>query len=97
MWTILVSILTRFGTYLVGSMLMRISSLVVFTTIGSAMISGLLNQVSSYLSGVGQFLWFMELAGFPVALSAIGSALLLRATMNAWSLKPGAAITGGKG
>lgn len=97
MWGILASVLTCFGTYLVQSLIIRVSSLVVFTTVGSVMISGLLNQVSTYLSGVGQFLWYMELAGFPVALSSIGSALLLRATMNAWSLKPGSAITGGKG
>ncbi|MFC0267941.1 DUF2523 domain-containing protein [Kushneria aurantia] len=96
MWTILISILTRFGTYMVSSLLVRVSSLVVFTTIGSTLISSLLNRFTSELSGVGQFLWFMELAGFPVALSSIGSALLLRATMNAWSLKPGSAITGGR-
>ncbi|ATJ81422.1 hypothetical protein ACFPTY_00465 [Halomonas beimenensis] len=93
---ILVSILSGFATFLVGSLMARVAGLVVFTTIGAVVISGLLSQASSFLGQSGQVLWFIQLAGFDVGLSSIGSALLLRATMNAWSLKPSAAITGGK-
>ncbi|GEK74650.1 MULTISPECIES: hypothetical protein [Halomonas] len=93
---ILVSILSGFATYLVSSLIARVAGLVVFTTIGTALINGLLSQASSYLGQSGQVLWFVQLAGFNVGLSSIGAALMLRATMNAWSLKPSAAITGGK-
>lgn len=93
---ILVSILSGFGTYLVGSLIARVASLVVFTTIGLTLISGLLSQASSFLGSSAEVLWFIQLAGFDVGLSSIGSALLLRATMNAWSLKPSSVITGGR-
>ncbi len=93
---ILVTILSGFATFLVGSLMARIAGLVVFTTIGTVLINGLLSQASSYLGQSGQALWFIQLAGFDVGLSSIGAALMLRATMNAWSLKPSAAITGGK-
>lgn len=93
--TIIVSILTGFSTFLIGSMMARIATLVVFTTIGATMITGLLNSAATRLGESGSYLWFIQLSGFDIALSTIGSALLLRATMNAWSLKPGAAITGG--
>lgn len=93
---ILVTILTGFSTFLVGSLLARIASLVVFTTIGIGLITGILSQASSHFGAAGQALWFIQLAGFDVGLSSIGSALLLRATMNAWSLKPSGAITGGR-
>ncbi|QJQ96261.1 MULTISPECIES: hypothetical protein [Halomonadaceae] len=93
---ILVTILTGFSTFLVGSLIARVASLVVFTTIGAVLITGILNQARTYLGSVGEALWFIQLAGFDIGLSSLGSALLLRATMNAWSMSPGAAITGGR-
>lgn len=93
---ILVTILTGFSTFLVSSLIARIASLVIFTTIGSVLITGLLNQISSHFAAAGTALWFAQLAGLDIAMSSIGSALLLRATMNAWSMSPGAAITGGR-
>lgn len=92
---ILVTILTGFSTFLVGSIFAKVASLIVFTTIGAVLITGILSQVSSHLGQVGQALWFIQLAGFDIALSSIGSALMLRATMNAWSMRPGSSITGG--
>lgn len=92
---ILVTILSGFSTFLIGSLVARVASLVIFTTIGSVLITGLLSQAANHLSAASNVLWFSQLAGFDVALSSIGSALILRATMNAWSMRPGSAITGG--
>ena len=91
---LLVTVLSGFATFLVSSLLARVAALVVFTTIGATLITGLLSQASSFMGQSGQYLWFIQLAGFDVALSSIGSALLLRATIQAWSLKPSSVITG---
>ena len=95
MGALLVSVLSGFSTFLVGSLVARVASLVVFSTIGSALIGTLLDQAVGEIAGAGQVLWFVQLLGIDSGLSAIGAALMLRATMKAWSLKPGAAITGG--
>lgn len=92
---ILVTILSGFSTFLISSFIARVASLVVFTTIGSVMITGLLSQASIHFAAASTVLWFSQLAGFDVALSSIGSALILRSTMNAWSMRPGSSITGG--
>lgn len=91
---LLVTILSGFSTFLVGSLIARVASLVVFTTIGVTLITGLLNTAVANIGG-NQYIWFAQLCGLDIALSTIGSALILRATMNAWSLKPSSAITGG--
>lgn len=93
---ILVTILSGFGTYLVSSLLARLASLVVFTTIGTVLVTGLLNSAVNQMGQAGDVLFIAQLAGMGQGLSTVGAALLLRATMNAWSLKPSAAITGGK-
>ena len=95
MGALLVSVLSGFGTYLVGSLVARVASLVAFSAIGSVLISTLLNQAVAKIGGAGEVLWFVQLMGIGTGLSSIGAALILRATMKAWSLKPGSAITGG--
>lgn len=96
MGAIIVSALSGFATYLIGSMVARVASLVAFTTIATPLLTGLLDQaVESIGSANAEMIWFLSLSGFDVGLSAIGGALLLRASINAFSIKPGAMITGG--
>lgn len=92
---IIVTILTGFATYLSTTLLARVASLVVFSTISTVGVTGLLNSAMSSLGSAGDVAFMIRLAGFGEAFSIIGSAILLRATINAWSMRPSSAITGG--
>lgn len=92
---LLVTVLTGFGTFLTTSLLARIASLLVFSTVGMTAINGLLSGAMSDLGGAGDAMFIAQLAGIGEGFSLIGSALLLRATMNAWSVRPSSSITGG--
>jgi len=92
---LLVTVLTSFGTFLTTSLLARLASLVVFSTIGMATINGILSSAMGSLGAAGDALFIAALAGVGEGFSLIGSALLLRATINAWSVRPSSAITGG--
>lgn len=92
---LLVTVLTGFGTFLTTSLLARIASLLVFSTVGMTAINGLLSAAMGNLGAGGDALFIAQLAGIGEGFSLIGSALLLRATINAWSVRPSSAITGG--
>lgn len=91
----LVSLLTGFGTYLSATLMARVASLVVFSTVSMTAIDSLLDAATSNLGAAGDAMFMAQLAGIGEGFSMIGSAILLRATINAWSVRPGAAITGG--
>lgn len=92
---VVITILSFIAKYVVVLMVVKIASLVVFTTIGAVLIDTLLDTAMGYLGDAGQYLWFVQLAGFNVGLSAIGSAFVLRGMFKNWSLGPSALITGG--
>lgn len=92
---ILVSILSGFATFLVGSVTARVASLVVFSTVGLTLVNGLLDTAMNNIASAGTAIFMVQLAGIGEGFSLIGSALILRATINAWSIRPSAAITGG--
>lgn len=92
---LLVTILTGFGTFLTTSLLARVASLVVFSTIGMVTINTMLDSAMSHIDGLGTVGFFVRLIGVGEGFSMIGAALLLKATISAWSMRPGAAITGG--
>ncbi|ATJ83699.1 DUF2523 family protein [Halomonas beimenensis] len=92
---VLITILSFIAKYLVVLAIVKVASLVVFTTIGAVLIDQILDTAMDYLGDSGQYLWFVQLAGFDVGLSAIGSAFILRGMFKNWSLGPSALITGG--
>lgn len=92
---VILSLLSFIAKYVVVLMVVKIASLVVFTTIGAVLINTLLDTAMGYLGDSGQYLWFVKLAGFDVGLSAIGSAFVLRGLFKNWSFGPSALITGG--
>jgi hypothetical protein len=92
---ILVTILTGFATYLSTSLLAKFASLVVFSAVSMTAINGLLATATGHLGAAGEVAFMAQLVGMGEAFSLIGSAILLRATISAWSVRPSGAITGG--
>lgn len=92
---LLVTVLTGFATFLTTSLFARVASLVVFSSVGMVAINGLLSSAMTNLGSAGDAMFIAQLAGIGEGFSLIGSALLLRATINAWSVRPSSAITGG--
>ncbi|MBD3896596.1 DUF2523 domain-containing protein [Halomonas sp. ML-15] len=92
---VIVTILAAFAKFFIAVMVAKIATFLVFTTISTVLIRNLMDAAMNHLGSVGEFLWFAQLAGIDVALSAIGSAFLLRAAFRAWSVGPSAIITGG--
>ncbi|MCH4564358.1 DUF2523 domain-containing protein [Halomonas sp. EGI 63088] len=95
MAAVLVTVLTFFSKFLIAVLIAKVASFVVFTTISTILIRNLMDAAINNLGSVGEALWFIQLAGFDVALSALGSAFLLRAAFRSWSLGPSSLITGG--
>lgn len=92
---LLVTVLTGFATFLTTSILARVASLVVFSTIGMVTINTMLSSAMGYFGSLGTVGFFVQLMGLGEGMSLLGAALLLRATISAWSMRPGSAITGG--
>lgn len=93
--SVLITILSFIAKYLIVLAVVKVASLVVFTTIGAVLISGLLDTAMDYMGDAAQYLWFVQLAGVDVGLSAIGSAFLLRGMFKNWAMSPSSIITGG--
>ena len=91
----LVTVLTGFATFMSASLFARIASLVVFSTIGMVTINAMLSTAMTHFNALDTVGFFVRLMGLGEGLSMLGAALLLRATISAWSMRPGAAITGG--
>lgn len=88
--------LTGFAGYMVSSTVARLSSLVIFSTVGLGVFDFLLGQVQNQLSGAPEkFLFIAQIAGFDQALGIIAGAVWVRVMVGMWSMRPSSAITGG--
>ncbi|MDC8803121.1 hypothetical protein PRZ61_06660 [Halomonas pacifica] len=92
---IIVTILAAFAKFMIAVAIAKIAGFLVFTTISTVLIRSIMDSAVNHLGSAGEFLWFAQLAGMDVAISAIGSAFLLRAAFRSWSIGPSSMITGG--
>jgi len=90
----LTALLTGFGTYVAGSLVARIASLVVFSGVSAALVSSLVSNIQSAFSQASDILFVVEIMGFGEALGIIVGAYVLRSVVRAWSIRPSSAITG---
>lgn len=90
----LTALLTGFGTYVAGSLVARLASLVVFSGISATLVSGLIGNIQAAFSQASDILFVVELMGFGEALGVIVGAYVLRAVVRTWSIRPSSAITG---
>lgn len=82
------------ATFIIGSLIARLATLVVFYVIGDGLITYMLDNMWAQLSGFGPVA-VLQLAGVGDALSIIASGLLLKMLISRWSMGPGSAIIGG--
>ena len=91
----LTALLTGFGTYVAGSLVARVASLVVFSGISATLVSALVGNIQSAFAQASDILFVVEIMGFGEAIGVIVGAYVLRAVVRTWSVRPSSAITGG--
>ena len=93
---VLVSILTWFAGFVTSGLIAKVAGLIVFSGISQVMVSWLMDQVSSTVSGApGEVVQLLGLYGVWDVIGIFGGAMAMVLTINAYRVGPSAAVTGG--
>ena len=91
----LAGLLTWFASFFGATLIGKVAGLVVFSGLSQVMVSFFIDQVISVASGApAEILTILNLIGIWDALGVIAGAWTLILTIRAYSVGPGAAITG---